>query len=189
MKVIATNIKAMSDYKGTVEITITVPGKPLEHRADIEKLQALTAGGKTLDVEIKPHRGKRSLDANSFLWILAQKIAEAIGTTKEDVYRKNIREVGQFVIVPIRKDAVERWGEVWNGKGLGWFCEIVGDSKIAGYVNIISYYGSSVYNTKEMSRLIDAIVQECKELGIETLSEAELAALKGEWGNEKHHTG
>jgi hypothetical protein len=47
---------------------------------------------------------------------------------------------------------------------------------------IRAYYGSSTYNTKQMSRLIDAIVEDCKEMDIETLTPRELDAMKSRWG-------
>lgn len=53
---------------------------------------------------------------------------------------------------------------------------------LKGYHNVISYFGSSDYDTKQMSRLIDLIVQDCKAQGIETLSEEKLAAMNEEWG-------
>ena len=83
---------------------------------------------------------------------------------------------------PIRKDAVERWVEIWQSNGDGWVCEIMGDSKIEGYVNVRSYYGSSQYDTAQMSRLIDLIVQECRQQGIETATPQELARYKEAWG-------
>jgi hypothetical protein len=130
-----------------------------------------------LAITIAPYRKKRSLDANAYMWQLCQKLAEKLGTTKEAVYKKAIRDVGQFEIIPIRNDAAERWIEIWRGKGLGWFAEVMDDSKLKGYKKVITYYGSSVYDSREMSVLVDYIVQECKDQEIETLPEHELAAL------------
>lgn len=117
------------------------------------------------------------MDANSYCWVLSQKIAEAIGNTKEYVYKWAIRQVGQFEIVPIRDDVVEKWIEAWESKGLGWQAEVLGKSKLEGYTNIINYFGSSVYNTKEMALLIEELVYQAKELGIDTISEEEKEAL------------
>jgi hypothetical protein len=180
MKTISTAIRHQYNESSMPEIIITCPDRSVLN--NIPELKGAIANGKKLDVEIKIHRNKRSLDANSYLWVLCQKIAEAIRATKEEVYRKAIREIGQFEIVPIKAAAVDRWIEVWNSKGLGWFAEVMDDSKLPGYKKVISYYGSSVYDTREMSVLIDNIVQECKELGIETMTPAELAALKDNWG-------
>ena len=140
-------------------------------------LKQITEKGKLLKVDIKQFRQKRSLDANSYCWVLSQKIAEAIGNTKEYVYKWAIRQVGQFEIVPIRDDVVEKWIEAWESKGLGWQAEVMGKSKLEGYTNIINYFGSSVYNTKEMALLIEELVYQAKELGIDTISEEEKQAL------------
>ena len=125
---------------------------------------------------------KRSLDANAYAWVLLGKIAKKVGVPKEDVYRNYIRDVGDnYEIVPIKKEAEERWVKNWQKKGIGWVCEVLGDSKLEGYVNIINYFGSSTYDTKQMSALINLIVQDCKEQGIETMTPAELQRLMEEW--------
>lgn len=64
--------------------------------------------------------------------------------------------------------------------GLGWFAETF-PSKINGCTNVVLYYGSSTYDTKQMSALIDVAVESCKGLGIETMPPAELAALEASW--------
>jgi hypothetical protein len=139
--------------------------------------------GKTYDMEIKEHRNKRSLDANAYCWTLLGKIANKVGIGKDEVYRKMIRDVGDnYTIVPIRNDAVETWVENWQSRGVGWVCDNLGDSKIDGYTNIATYYGSSTYDTKQMSALINLVVQECKTLGIETATPAELSLLLEGWG-------
>ena len=176
MKALVNNISTTFSETGQQLITLALTSK-----RDISDLKAIVANGKLLEVEISKQRKKRSLDSNSYLWTLCQKIAEAINSTKELVYQKFIRDVGQFEIVPIKAEAVERWIEVWNSKGLGWFAEVMEDSKLPGYKKVISYYGSSVYNTKEMSVLLDEVVRECKEMGIETLPPDEIKALKESW--------
>lgn len=130
-----------------------------------------------LAITIAPYRQRRSMDANAYMWQLCQKLAEKLGNTKDEVYKKAVRDVGQFEIIPIRNDAADRWIEIWNGKGLGWFAEVLDDSKLQGYKKIITYYGSSVYDSREMSVLIDCIVRDCEDQGIETLPPHELAAL------------
>jgi len=73
---------------------------------------------------------------------------------------------------------------MWSSKGLGWFAEVLDDSKLPGYKKIIAYYGSSVYDTREMSILIDEIVSQAKELNIETLPPDEVESLKALWGKD-----
>jgi hypothetical protein len=176
LKCTVNNIKLSYTETGKQEITISLAGK-----VDISDLKAVIADKKLLTVEITKQRKKRSLDSNAYLWTLCQKIAEVIHSTKELVYQKYIKEVGQFEIVPIKNEAVERWIEVWNSKGLGWFAEVMEDSKLPGYKKVISYYGSSVYDSREMSVLLDEVVRECKEFNIEVLPPAEIEALKNSW--------
>lgn len=126
--------------------------------------------------EIKEHKKKRSLNANSYAWVLCGAIANILGSTKEEVYKKVIREVGEFEVVPIRRDAVEKFIKIWRSKGLGWLCDAK-PSKLEGYVNVTVYYGSSVYDTKQMSRLINSLVEEAKILGIVTLDEIKIKEL------------
>lgn len=139
--------------------------------------------------EIKEHRERRSLDANAYAWQLIGKLAAklsipgrpgvpAVVVTPEEVYREAIRDVGDnYQVIPIRDDALDRWREIWEAKGLGWVCEVIGKSKIEGYTNTRCFYGSSVYDTAQMSRLISIIVDECKAVGVETMTPQELASL------------
>ena len=134
-----------------------------------------------LDIEAKKHRNKRSLDANAYCWVLCEKLAVKMNISKEEVYKQEIMMVGKSVIVPIKNEEVEYFKSAWENKGLGYICESLGNSKIQGYENLRLYYGSSSYNTKDMSRLIDSIVEDCKLQGIETATPEELARLKETW--------
>lgn len=131
-------------------------------------------------VEIKKWRKKRSLDANAYAWVLIDKIAQATGVPKTEVYRQAIREIGGVSdIVAVPDNAVDKFREGWSKQGIGWQTEIL-DSK-PGYKRIVVYYGSSTYDTKQMSALIDSLVQEAQALGIETLPPAEIARLNSQW--------
>lgn len=47
---------------------------------------------------------------------------------------------------------------------------------------MLAYHGSRVYDTKEMSRLIDCLVSMAKDIGVETRPQEELDDLIREWG-------
>ena len=137
---------------------------------------------KVYEAELKEHRQRRSLDANSYAWVLLGKLANKLGLPKEEVYREFIKDVGDnYEILPIRNDAVGRWISNWESKGIGWCCDILGESKLDGYTNVITYYGSSTYDSLQMSRLIRLISEECKLQGIETMTQAEIALLMDGW--------
>lgn len=134
-----------------------------------------------LSVEIKRFRRRRSLDANAYAWVLIDKLAQATGVRKDEVYREAIRNIGgasDTVCVPTK--AVAKLRESWRRNGMGWQTEIM-PSKLDGCTNVVLYYGSSVYDTKQMSDLINLLVQDCRELGIETLPPRELEALEAQW--------
>jgi predicted house-cleaning noncanonical NTP pyrophosphatase (MazG superfamily) len=135
-----------------------------------------------LSIEIKPYRERRSLDANAYCFVLISKIAEKLNVSKEEIYRKAIREIGgNSEIVCVKNDAVKKLRQAWERNGLGWQTETF-PSKIDGCTNVILYYGSSVYDTRQMSQLIDNIVQDCKALGIQTETPEQIAKLKSLWG-------
>ena len=140
-----------------------------------------------LNLKLTKYNEKRSLDANAYLWVLLGKIAQKVkGKEKEDIYRTYIRETGTFNIVPVRSDLIEHWNKIWTSKGVGWVTEDIGECKhTKGYHNIKCYYGTSLYDTAQMSHLIDLVVQDCKQLGIETMTPAELERIKQLWNQSQ----
>ena len=130
--------------------------------------------------EIKEHKQKRSLNANAYCWVLIGKIADVIGSTKEEVYRNYILHKGIYRIVTIDNKAANTFIKVWSEKGLGWLCE-TSESKTEGFIDVVAYYGTSSYNTKQMANFIDYVVEEAKSQGIETLTPMEIQMLKDDW--------
>lgn len=136
--------------------------------------------GKTYTVEIKEKKQKRSREANAYAWALLDKLATKLHIPKEDIYRDVIKNIGgNNETVCVQNKAVERLCEGWKRNGIGWVFDTF-ESKIEGCTNVILYYGSSTYDSAQMHRLIDLIVQECKQQNIETLTSEELARLKYE---------
>ena len=134
-----------------------------------------------LTVEIKKFRPRRALDANAYCWLLIGKLAENQNLSVDEIYRHYIRDVGgNSEVVCVKNSAVERLKEGWGKNGLGWVTDTL-PSKIEGCTCVVLYYGSSTYDTAQMSRLIELIVQDCKALDIETATPEELALLKERW--------
>lgn len=135
-----------------------------------------------LSIEVKPFRQRRSLDANAYCWVLIDKLAEKMGESKETIYRQYITNIGgNSEIVCVLNKAVERLCEGWRRNGIGWQTQTF-ESQIRGCTNVILYYGSSVYDSAQMAKLLDLIIQDCKELGIPTETPSEIARLKSMWG-------
>lgn len=159
------------------DITFTRDGKQIvsfvtgeDFRETFDELN-----GKPLTVEVKRYRERRSRNANNYLWELCTKIAEHQGITPLEVYRKEIREAGVSVAMSVLSECYEKVEAAWGERGIGWF--LVKTDEGGGTTFFLAYYGSSSYDTKEMSRLIENTVEDCKALGIETATPAELALL------------
>jgi hypothetical protein len=132
--------------------------------------------------KIAQKKARRSLEANSYMWILCDKIAEKIGTTKELIYKDAVENVGVFTQLLVQNEAVDAFIRAWNAQGLGNHAMAAYESKKnPGNTIIIAYHGSSTYDTQEMSRLVDYIVQEAQSLGIDTMTPDELERLKTAW--------
>lgn len=140
------------------------------------------------DVEIKvfnkasqPEK-KRSLDANSYLWLLCGKIAAATGSKKETEYRKAIKAAGVKTTVLVLDPSVDTFIAQWGRAGIGTFAEFTRKSdKVKGCSVINVYCGSSGYSTDEMSKLIDYVVKLAGKYKIPTMTPAELEQMKSQW--------
>ncbi len=141
------------------------------NKDDIQKLK----NENKLNVEIKKYRKKRSLNSNNYAWELITQIANIIKSSKEEVYLLMLKRYGQSQMISVLE-------EIDVSKFLKYY-EEAGESILNGkkFKHYKVYTGSSEMDTKEMSILIDGIVSEAKELGIETLTPKELSILKDEW--------
>lgn len=148
---------------------------------------------KLLRITVKLWRDKRSLDANSYYWVLLSRLAEAVGISKPRAHNLMLRKYGQnlvidsqiaFLLIPDTEEAEETaleaesfhirpTSQVKQGK----------DGKMYRTYTVLA--GSSTYDTKEMSELINGLVSECKEQGIETLTPDELARMMKDY--EENH--
>lgn len=147
---------------------------------DINSLEELK-NVPSLDIEAKEHKEKRSLDANAYCWCLIGKLANKLNIKPIEVYREHIKDTAVYEIVPVKDEAIDRFTRSWESNGLGWQVVNIGESKFRGFHNLQIFYGSSSYNTKEMSQLINNIVEDCKLQGIETKSPEEIKSLLESW--------
>ena len=153
-------------------------------REDLGKAMAVVRKHKDrlYDLEVKEHRKKRSLDANAMAWSLINQIADVLRIPPVEVYRQASLDIsGNNEVVPIKEEAVDQFKQAWSHNGIGWIVKDIGKSKIPGYRNLMVYYGSSVYDSKQMSALIDHLVQDCKALDIDVMTERERSLLLEEW--------
>ena len=172
-----TDPQVVQQYRAGARISFAIPSDQLT----AAKLLADELREGEISLECKKWRQRRSLDANAYMWTLVDKIAKKTRQKPADVYRHAIKEIpGNSTLVCVQDKAKDVLQQQWQAKGLGWQTEEL-PSKIDGCTNILLFYGSSVYTTSQMSLLIDSIVDEAKELGIETLTPYELEGMKAQW--------
>jgi hypothetical protein len=132
---------------------------------------------KKLSIELKQFRNKRSLDANAYLWALLQKMADKLNTSKDELYIEILSRYGVFTHMVVKENVVDRVMQEWK------VCKNLGQVTVNGQtgIQLQCYFGSSGYDSKEMSVLINGVVSECKDLDIDTVSPNELNKMLGEW--------
>jgi hypothetical protein len=159
---------------GQFQITFTV-----NEAAAINEVNHIQSCEK-LNIKAVKHRERRSLDANAYMWVLLQKMAEMLHQDKWNIYLEMLGRYGVFTHIIVKPNVVEKVKEEWRTvKELGEVC-VNGTTGI----QLQCYFGSSTYNSKEMSVLIDGVVSEAKEMGIETLPPEELERIKAAWQNK-----
>ena len=137
-----------------------------------------------ISVEIKKASQQRSKSANDFMWAMCTDIGKALRppVPKDEVYRRAIRDVGEYEPLPIKAEAVPIFQERWASKGTGWFADVVDDSKLKGYKLVFAYYGSSTYTTDEMARVLDYLKADMENMGLPIpLSREEEARIMERW--------
>lgn len=123
------------------------------------------------DLKIDKHRNKRSLDANNYAWHLINEIANALRMSKEEVYLRMLKDYGQREYVSMLANV--------NPNRISKYYEEQGTFKHNNntFKSYMFYIGTSQYDSKEMSIFIDGLVQEARNLGIETLEDIEIENL------------
>lgn len=177
-----------NQLRGKWTVTMTVPQAERITGAMLHDLvDSIVSRQKQVVCDIKEFRRSRSLDANAYAWVLIGKLAAKLRIPKDDVYRAFVREVGNnYEPLYVAEDALEAFNRQWASKGVGWFIEQTGTVLKAGentLVGLLAYYGSSSFDSLQMSQLIELIVQDCREQGIETMPPDKLKALLERWDN------
>ena len=136
-------------------------------------------------MDVKEFRKKRSLDANQKLWALINEMSTILKLTPEEIYQGYIPDVGNnFRVFPVKPEEINEFAHDWCNGHIGRMVEDMGPCRkrdLMGYHNLRCYKGSSEYDTQTFSRLLELVVQDCRQLGIETMSEREQSLLLEEW--------
>lgn len=127
--------------------------------------------------EVKEYHEKRSLNANALLWSCLGEIAVALKTDKQQIYLKMLKRYGKYTYLCVKPNVVEAVKRQWRD------CEELGEIDINGKkaVQMLCYFGSSTYTTKEFAALLDGVISEMKEMGLDTPTDRELRRSLENW--------
>lgn len=136
----------------------------LTFEVDEPPIEAGSIKDKKLSIRIAQYREKRSKDANALLWACIGEISQALRTDKWTIYLQMLKRYGAFTYICVKPEVVESVKAQWRE------CEEIGAVEINGKpaVQLLCYFGSSTYNTKEFSVLLDGVISEMREIGLQT---------------------
>lgn len=144
--------------------------------------------------DIEPHKERkgRSLNANSYFHVLVQKLAQAQQPPVSLAKCKNmmIAAYGQPEYIDGQQAIIKSNVPQEKMQEIEYLhtalVKISEENGTECYFYRI-YRGTHTYNNMEMQKLIEGVVQECKDAGIETATPAEIAKMIDVWGlkNEK----
>jgi len=163
------------EFMGDYELLLTIPK---DQKSVIEPLYDLLTDDKVKVCKIDHYKKKRSLNANSYAWVLITEIANKLRASKEEVYFQMLKRYSQSSVISIVEEAVPVFMKSVK------YAEEFGKGTINGkeFTHIKVYMGSSEMDSKQFSILLDGIVSECELLSIPTLEDLEIRRLIEEWG-------
>lgn len=168
-----------------------ITGKPLDIIAFL-----MAAEDKNQIYDLSPHKDvkQRSLQANAYFYSLCTKVAEKLRISLNEVHNQMLSRYGypEFIddkiVYFILPDNIE------VNKLEGVHLKATSKTQVLDNGDLNRVYivmrGSHTYNSVEMARLIDGVISEAKELGIETITVSEKDKMLEQWGKayEKHNS-
>ena len=126
-------------------------------------------------LEIKIYKPKRGLKANSYYWELENELANVLRIDNETLHFLLLQKYGQVEMVSVLADI--------DVSGYFKYYVEAGESVLNGktFKHYKVFKGTSEMNSREMSILIDGLVEECKTQGIETRPDEEVKSMLKEW--------
>lgn len=183
MKTKIDSLRILTNEQGAVELCLTVPSSAKIEATEIKE-QLLK--GVELECEIRKAIKKRSLDANSYFHLLVDKLAKKFNIGADEMKRKMVLDYGTIdtddkglkigfkLLESIPLERVCEYGKI---------IDTVTENGLR-FNKIIVYKQTRNLNTSEMAKLIDGVVAECKDAGIETETPEQIANMKSLWGKE-----
>lgn len=152
--------------EGTLKRKTSVNGQEITFQTkDIHEVDKFFSKNinKPVSVDFKVIRERRSHNANALFWHCVQELSTALRTSKDEVYLQLLKRYGQYTYIAARPHAVEALKRQWKE------VEVIGEVEVNGEkaIQLLCYFGSSSYDTKEFSRLLDGTISEMREMGLD----------------------
>ena len=137
------------------------------------------------DIEFTVGKPKkhRSLNANAYFHLLVGKIADKLRMSKIQCKNIMLARYGQYEFVDGKRMVITVDSDIDMTQREDIHCSAIGYGEINGrkFTHYAVMKPSHEMDSKEMSHLIDGVVDEAKEIGIETITPAELERMKSLW--------
>lgn len=173
-------VGAQRSINGDLQITFAIDD-------DMQLVQELDAlKDKDMVLDAKVFREKRSLQANRYLWKLCDLIAKKLGSDKETIYLMKLKEYGVFNDYAVTTIALDDFRALWRYTEVLWRYK---SFRLDEHENMIEcemaevrcWTGSHEYDTKQMSDLLNGVVQDAKDIGVETWTQEEIDSIIDAW--------
>lgn len=176
-------ILQLSQDFSTKKFSLTLEINEKEFGESYDKLKAC----ELLDIDLKKHREKRSLDSNNYAWLLMSKLAQHHRTTKEEIYHLMLERYSapQFLPIPLEQvSTIENVFRIVRKRGKSK--PTTQSGKEVEIETCECYIGSSLFDTLQMSVFIEGIASECKEVKIDTMTPEEIKKMNESWERYKN---
>ena len=118
--------------------------------------------------ECNKAKRKRTLTQNSYYWALLSELAGALGLSNDELHFQLLKRYSTpQPFVTFKNVDVSKFMRYYEKRAENDRC-----------ISYLFYTPSSEMDTKEFKRLLDGLISECQEVGIETLNAEQYALLK-----------
>lgn len=180
MEVTGTVQNTSFDMEGNILVTLKVN----EKKQFLEGMNSLKDC--LLNIKLAKYRKKKSDAARKYFWTLIEKLSPCYKADNWTTYLMQLRRWGVTYQVKVLTEAVDILRREYRYIEIEEEWQEYFDGDIKSFCSVILFPGISLYNTAEMSRLIEGTVEDCKEWGIETLSPQAIQEMELAWKGGSH---
>lgn len=154
-------MRSQSGYRALVDVS---PEDVELAKVEVENALQRLVGGKAVEMVFKVFRKARSIDANALMWHCLTEIAKALRMDKWDVYKLMLVRYTEGIPIAVEPEKADDIAKTYRE------VERLNDIEIGGktYAYMMLYAGSSTFDAATMSNFLDCIIDEMREMGLET---------------------